>query len=152
MDTIIAIQEVANAFTAQYIPLVVSCYLFFQPNDTNNGKLFWTLQVILTSNIISGGCITFLIFVNWKKGPDWWLKISHFVFYVMLLMNYIIVPLINVLISIFYIVTPLVNLKSESIETYIIFFTVVCIMRIIEYFILIRRTVLLDAKVHLQNK
>lgn len=129
----------------------MSLYIFFQPNDTNSGKLFWTLEVILLSNIISAGCITFLIFVHWKKGPAWWLKISHKVFFILLLINYIIVPGINILISTFYIVTPILDLKKEPIESYVIFFTVVCFMRILEYFILIRRTVLLDARIYMQT-
>jgi uncharacterized membrane protein len=111
VDTIIAIQEVSNAFNAQYIPLMVSCILFFQPNNTNTGKLFWQLEVILISNFISAFCITFLIFVHWKKGPDWWLKVSHKVFFTLLLINYVFIPLINVIISAFYIVSPNIDLK-----------------------------------------
>lgn len=36
-------------------------------------------------------------------------------------------------------------------ESYIIFFSVICVVRIFEYFTLIRRSVLLDAKIYLQS-
>lgn len=38
------------------------------------------------------------------------------------------------------------DLKVEPIEPYIIFFNVVCAMRIMEYFAVIRRTVIMDAR------
>lgn len=112
VDTIIAIQEVVNAFNAQVIPLIVSCFLFFQSNDTNSGQLFWQLELILFSNIIAAFCITFLIFVHWKKGSEMWLKISYIVFYVLLLTNYVILPMVNVLISVFFMVWPGIDLKE----------------------------------------
>jgi len=70
------------------------------------------LEVILLSNIVAAFCITFLIFVHWKKGPDWWLVISYKVFYVLLLTNYVILPLINVVISVYYVVYPGIDLKE----------------------------------------
>lgn len=91
-------------------------------------------------------CITFLIFVPWKKGPAWYLKISDKIFYIMLLTNYIILPAVNNIATCYFIFNPDINLKQESIESYIIFFNIVCFMRLIEYFIIVRRTVLLDAK------
>jgi hypothetical protein len=104
--------------------------------------------MILFSNIIAAFCITFLIFVHWKKGADWWLKISYIVFYVLLLTNYIVLPLINIVASVFFIVSPNINLEDETIESYVVFITIVCLMRLIEYFTLIRRSVLLDAKIY----
>ena len=108
--------------------------------------------MILLSNIIAAICITFLIFVHWKKGPEWWLKISYIVFFALLLINYVILPLINIAISIYYIVWPGINLKIQTIESYVIFITIVCLSRLVEYVFLIRRTVVLDARVYLQTK
>jgi hypothetical protein len=44
IDTILAIVDVANAFNAQIIPLVVSCYIYIQPNYTNRGNLDFQLK------------------------------------------------------------------------------------------------------------
>lgn len=41
IDTIIAVQEVASAFGAQFIPLVVSLFMFLQPNNTNQDSLYF---------------------------------------------------------------------------------------------------------------
>jgi hypothetical protein len=151
VDTIIAIQEVANAFNAQYVPMIVSMFLFFQPNNTNTGTLYWQLTFIAATQLVSCFCITFLIFVHWKKGPDWYLKYSHKVFFILLLLNYLILPGLNVAFFLFYIIWPGINLKQQSIESYIIFVSIVCLMRIFEFVTLIRRSVLLDAKIFLET-
>jgi hypothetical protein len=41
-----------------------------------------------------------------------WLKISYIVFYVLLLTNYVILPMVNVLISVFFMVWPGIDLKE----------------------------------------
>jgi hypothetical protein len=73
--------------------------------------------------------------VHWKKGPAWWLKYSYLVFFVLLLINYLILPILNIAVSFFYIVFPSVNLKEQSIESYVVFISIVCISRVIEYFV-----------------
>lgn len=65
--------------------------------------------------MVSGFCISFLIFIDWKKGPDWWLKISPFVFYTMLFSNYILVPIVNIIPAIWVTVNPSVTLKNFTI-------------------------------------
>jgi len=67
-------------------------------------------------------------------------------------MNYLIIPGINVIISVALMCDPSIDLRGETGESYILFFTVVCFLRIIEYFTLIRRSVLLDAKIYLESK
>jgi len=93
-------------------------------------------------------CITIMIFVPWKKGPDFYLKFSDKFFFGILLTNYILIPIINILFSVYWICLPSINLKEEPIECYIIFFNVLCFMRIIEYFTNIRQTVVSDARTH----
>lgn len=39
VDTIMAIQEVANAFNAQMVPFIISTFLYIVPNGTNEGFL-----------------------------------------------------------------------------------------------------------------
>lgn len=67
-------------------------------------------------------------------------------------MNYLILPITNIVVAIFYIIYPSLDLKIQPIESYIIFIFIVCISRIIEYFVQIRRTVVLDARIYLQTK
>ena len=134
------------------MPFIVSIQIFFQPNGTNQGTLYWTLKMILLSNMASVFCITFLVFVSWKKGPQWWTNISHYVFFILLLLNYILIPLANIAVFVYYIFDPSIDLKAEPIESYIIFFTVICFSRILEYVTLVRRTVVLDARIFLQQK
>jgi hypothetical protein len=106
--------------------------------------------MIAISNLVSTLCITFLIFVSWKKGPEKWLKISPLIFFSMLVTNYLILPIINIVVALYLIIDPNVDLRNFPIESYIVFFLVVSTGRILEYFTLIRRTVVLDAKNYLQ--
>jgi hypothetical protein len=95
-------------------------------------------------------CITFLIFVPWKKGPAWYLKFSHYLFFGLLITNYILLPLTNIGVETYFICWKAIDLKIEPIESYIIFFNIVCFMRIIEFVTIVRRTVLLDARIFLE--
>lgn len=94
-------------------------------------------------------CISFLIFVPWKKGPTWYLKFSHYLFYGMLLTNYVILPLANIGVQTYFICWKAIDLEIEPIESYIIFFNIVCFMRLVEFVTIVRRTVLLDARIFL---
>jgi hypothetical protein len=87
--------------------------------------------------------------VHWKKGPHWWLKVSHHIFFVVVLLNYIIIPGGNIVLSLYLICDPNYVLREQMIESYVVFFMVVCVGRLLEYFVLIRRTVLTAAKNHL---
>lgn len=151
IDTIIATQEASNAFGAQIIPLIVSIYMYIQPNSTESDPINFLQVVILVSNVVSACCITFLIFVSWKKGPEWWLNISPYFFFVALVINYLIIPIMNILLSLVLICDPKVNLKNQTAESFYVFFMIICISRVVEYFILIRRSILLDARIYLQS-
>lgn len=93
-----------------------------------------------------------MIFVPWKKGPEWYLKFSPILVYVLLITNYLVIPAINIGLAIFFIVDPAYTLVEQSIQSYVVFFNVVCISRIFEYFTLIRRTVLDEARNYLAAK
>jgi small-conductance mechanosensitive channel len=123
--------------------------MFIQPNSTESDPINFQQVIILISNILSACCITFLIFVSWKKGPEWWLNISPYFFFVALIINYLLLPIINILLALVLICDPKVNLKNQTAESYYVFFTIVCISRVVEYFILIRRSILLDARIYL---
>lgn len=99
--------------------------------------------------MISTLCITFLIFVSWKKGSEKWLKISPYIFFFMLITNYLILPIINIFVALYLIIDPKVDLKNIAVESYVVFFLVVSTGRVLDYITLIRRTVVLDAKNYL---
>lgn len=115
IDTIIAITEVANAFAAQIVPLITGGFIYLQNNNTNNGKLFWQLKLIIASNIISAFGAIWLIFVPWKQGPSWYLKFSDKLLYGLLIMNYIALPLGNIAVFVYFILDPGINLRETSI-------------------------------------
>jgi hypothetical protein len=58
------------------------------------------------SNMFSVICITFLLFVHWKKGPALWTKISPFIFFAVAILNYLVIPLSNILIAIYCFASP----------------------------------------------
>ncbi len=131
------------------VPFLVSSFLYFSPNGTNQGFLFVQLTIIFLSNLISLISITYLIFIPWKKGPAWYLKISHIIVYILLITNYLIIPIANLGLAIFFIVDPSYDLKNQSVQSWVVFFNIVCFSRILEFFTMVRRTVLIDAKNYL---
>lgn len=90
--------------------------------------------------------------MHWKKGPAWYLEISHKIFFALLLTNYVILPALNVIFFLFYIIWPGIDLEKQSIESYIIFVSVISFMRLFEFVTLIRRSVLLDAKIFMETR
>lgn len=107
--------------------------------------------MILISNLISMVCISFLVFVPWKRGSKCWTSVSPYIFYVVLLMNYLIIPFANIFVSFFLFCNPHWDLKAQTAETYVLFFFGTCCMRIFEFFANIKRTVLLDARTYLSS-
>lgn len=96
--------------------------------------------------------MVWLIFVHWKKGTPTWTKISPYIFFLVLIMNYIIVPGLNIVLSIYLFISPSYTLTEQTSESFVVFFFTVCLMRVIEYFTLVRRSVVLDARIFLENK
>lgn len=88
--------------------------------------------------------------MDWKKGSESWLQISPYLYLFMLVANYLIIPIANLLPSIYFIFAPRITLKDFTIESYLIFYNILCACRIVEYFTLIRKYVIKDAKVHLE--
>lgn len=138
----------ANAFHAQFVPCFINTFLNFTPTGDNSG-LVLQLQIIFTSNYLSLFAIMFLIFVPWKKGPDWYLKFSPVVFYILMYLNYLILPVGNMVLSAYFTLNPNYDLKAKPLESWVIFFTVVCFSRITEFFSSIKKIVLDDARIFL---
>lgn len=108
--------------------------------------------MILGSNYLSLIAISFLIFVPWKKGPEWYLKISPKIFFFMMYLNYVVLPVINIGLTVFFTVNPAYDLKALPLESWIIFFTIVCFSRLVEFFSSLKKTVLDDARIYLATR
>jgi hypothetical protein len=93
--------------------------------------------------------IFYLIFIPWKHGPEWYLKISPAIFFTTMYLNYIILPLMNIVCSVYYTVNPAYDLKLLPLESWVVFFTIICFSRLVEYYASIKKIVLDDARIYL---
>jgi hypothetical protein len=107
------------------------------------------LDLIFFSNCTSLFAIIFLIFVPWKKGPEIYLKISPILFYAMMYLNYVLLPIGNLFMSTYFTINPNFDLKVKPLESWVIFFTVLCFSRLFEFFSTIKKIVLDDARIFL---
>jgi hypothetical protein len=151
IDTLMAVKDVANAFHAQFVPLFVNTVLMITPTGDNSG-LQDQLRIIMICNWISLACIFFLIFVPWKKGPAAYQVVSPYIFYIVMFTNYVLIPVGNIVLSAYFTLNPNYDLKQKPLESWIIFFTIVCFARLVEYFFSIKRQVLDDAKVFMSTR
>ena len=140
--------EEANAFCAQCIPFYVNLFLYIQPNGTNSGNLMFLLKSILISNFFSLTCITVIIFVHWKKGSDTWKKYSYYGFRILILLNYVVIPIWDIVVCSIVFGLPQYTLKQDTISSWIVFYYFICVHRLIEYFFTIRRSLVLDAQIY----
>jgi hypothetical protein len=51
--------------------------------------------MILISNYSSVFIDFILIFISWKKGPNWWKAVAPFIYLVFTVFVYILLPLVN---------------------------------------------------------
>jgi hypothetical protein len=110
------------------------------------------MTIILFSNYVSLIAITYLIFIPWKKGPEWYLKFSPYVFYTMTYLNFLILPIMNIGITIYYSANPNYILRKIPVESWVVFFTIICVTRLIEYFSSLKKILLDDARIFLETK
>lgn len=108
--------------------------------------------MILASNFLSLFAISYLIFFPWKKGPEWYLKISPYIFFTMMYLNYIILPGLNAALFIYYTVNPNYDLVNFPLESWVVFFSIICITRMGEYWFSLKKIVLDDARIYIQSR
>jgi hypothetical protein len=65
-------------------------------------------------------------------------------------MNFFLLPAINVGLSIFIFAAPQFKLYEDPISGYVVFYSIVCFHRILEFFTIIRRSIVLEAKIFLE--
>lgn len=87
--------------------------------------------------------------MHWKKGPELYLKFSPYLFYLNMYLNYVIIPLGNIGLSAYYTFNKSYDLKQKPLESWVIFVTIICFSRIVEFFGSIKKIVLDDARIFL---
>lgn len=67
-------------------------------------------------------------------------------------LNYVVLPLGNIIMSTYFTVNPNYDLKVVPLESWIIFFTIVCFSRLTEFFSSIKKVVMDDARFFLETR
>jgi hypothetical protein len=93
----------------------------------------------LISNVVTTICVTILIFVSWQKGSQWWQKIAPKVFYMLILVNFVIVPVINIFYQTFIAAYPKVKVTDSYWESFLVFFMVACCAKPIQFWFIVRK-------------
>ncbi len=70
----------------------------------------------------------------------------------MILFVYLVLPIINVSIQVYEICYPPLDLRASFFESWLCFYMVVCLTRIIEYFVSIKPTLIVDARTFLETR
>lgn len=161
IDTLLALQKLANAFHNEAVPLIISTVLYLSPGNVlpdgtirtfGGNQLQFQLNLITGSNYINTFFIAILVFVSWKKGPTWWTKISPYLFFALLMFVYFVVPFLNVVLALALILFPDINLRQSMFESWAAFYMSLQIIKIFDYFFTIRREYLHDAKMFLATR
>ena len=58
-------------------------------------------------------CFACVLFVGWKTGPAWWVKIGPKVYWCWTLIGFVIVPLINITVFTIFLAAPNVDAKKD---------------------------------------
>lgn len=154
VDTILALHEIATAFHTQFVPWIVSNMLIFliSSGQFPVAGIDQEVYTVLFCNYVSVIMIFMLLFISWKKGPEWWTSRSPKIYYGMVLTMFVILPSINVIWSFYTICDPRLPLRDSPNENWIVLYTVICVARIIEYFTTIRKVHLHDARIFIETR
>lgn len=111
------------------------------------GILATQLEVILFSNYISMICTIILIFIPWKQGPKKWVKYAPYLFFFLMITVYMIIPIANMAFAAALWGIPNIPSKTSVYESWVVFYFIVNISRVLSFFTQIRRTFLREARV-----
>jgi len=152
-----ALETIATYFHAEFVTFFINLVMYL----SRNGRKQWNPTVILVdygftlalgSNLVTTICVTILIFVSWQKGSNCWQKIAPKVFYILILLNFVIIPLINVLYQIFIAAYPPIKARDSYWESFLIFFMVSCFTKPFQFYLIVRKSFIYDAKVYIANR
>lgn len=86
----------------------------------------------MTCTFISAGMITFMTFIQWRKGPSWWQKVAPFVFVIFSITDYLIFPILCLAMCI----TSFFHLNGHALEwvqSYYLYFAIIFASRLIDF-------------------
>jgi len=67
-------------------------------------------------------------------------------------LNYVILPVSNIGLSAFFTINPKYNLKVIPMESWVVFFTVVCFSRVMEFFMSLKKIIMDDARIYIETR
>jgi hypothetical protein len=99
IDTIVSMHEVASLFHTEFVPFFIGNCQLFVPDGAQIPAPpgAYQLNFILVSNYINTLLVTILIFVPWKKGPAFYQKFSPYLYFVIMIIVYLVLPILNIL-------------------------------------------------------
>jgi hypothetical protein len=152
-----ALETIATYFHAEVVTFFINVVMYF----SQNGRKQWNPSVVLVdygftlalySNFITMICVTILIFVSWQKGSQCWQRAAPKVFFMLILMNFIIVPGINITYQVFIAAYPPVIARESYWESFLVFFMVACCAKPIQYFFIVKKSFVIDARAYIANR
>lgn len=63
-----------------------------------------------------------------------------------------ILPIANIGLSAFYTINPKYNLKVIPMESWVVFFTIVCFSRVMEFFVSLKKIIMDDARIYIETR
>ena len=72
--------------------------------------------------------------------------------FTMMYLNYVILPGLNIFLFVYYTANPKYNLKIFPLESWIVFFSILCITRISEFFVSLKKIIMDDARIYIVQK
>ena len=72
--------------------------------------------------------------------------------FLLIYLNYVVLPVGNIGLSFYFIVNPAYNLKIIPQESWVVFFTIVCFSRVLEFFVSIKKIIMDDARIYIETR
>lgn len=141
IDTIFVMKTLMNQFSIRVIAVGVMKNLNFQFDLPEYNAMAWFSYTSLV-------LITLLIFVHWRKGPSWWVKISKPLFLGILVTDFFLLPVGTLIVMAFYLKkvnTP----ENEFLKFYNFLFVwlgCVAIGRLVDLFFTVRPMLMEQAR------
>ena len=128
------------------VPFLSNCYMLSMMRssgmDTQVLYFFTCMQAVQT--VITH----ILIFVSWKKGPQCWLNVAPGLYYVLLNVSYLVVPVIIAI----YTDMKKQDIKDDSLYLQLFASLIIQIFHLLNYYISIHKLVLPEAKLYIKKR
>jgi hypothetical protein len=145
VDTVSAIRPMLNVFNSITVPGFVAIFLLFAPTGTTECNI----PLVSYASLLSTISVLIMIFVHWRKGPKWWTTYSPKIYYLLLVMVFILIPVVCLAnMTVIFVMSD----NFKLVRVFAFFFTVTFLVRPVEFYGLIWKTVGYEAKFFLNIK